>query len=114
MNNNAAEDTTALPDYFLKIPLKDRECKIISHCMRQSPTECDSTDEVNASQMKKEKEVSHLRERGNLEVKHQRFTEALKLYSKAIDLSTGGLSTLLQQISLLFKTWGSSESSGRL
>ena len=89
VNNNAAEDTTALPDYFLKIPLKDRECKIISHCMRQSPTECDSTDEVNASQMEKEKEVSHLRERGNLEVKHQRFTEALKLYSKAIDLSTG-------------------------
>ncbi|XP_067018529.1 uncharacterized protein [Acropora muricata] len=89
VNNNATQDTTALPDYFLKIPLKDRECKIISHCMRQSPTECDSTDEVNASQMEKEKEVNHLREQGNLEVKHQRFTEALKLYSKAIDLSTG-------------------------
>ena len=89
VNNNSAEDSISLPDYFLDVPLRDRECKIISHCMRQPPTDCDSIPEVNASQMEKEKEVNHLREQGNLEVKHQRFTEALKLYSKAIDLSTG-------------------------
>ena len=89
VNNNAAQDTTTLPDYFLKIPLKERECKIISHCMRQPPTDCESTHKVNALQMEMEKEVNHLREQGNLEVKNNRFTEALKLYSKAIDLSTG-------------------------
>ena len=89
VNNNAAQDSTSLPDYFLDIPLKDRECKLVSHCMRQPPTDCDSIHEVNASQMEKEKEVNHLREQGNLEVKNERFTEALKLYSKAIDLSTG-------------------------
>ena len=88
VNNNAAQDSTSLPDYFLDIPLRDRECKLISHCMRQPPTDCDSIHEVNASQMEKEKEVNHLREQGNEEVKHKRFTEALKLYSKAIDLST--------------------------
>ena len=89
VNNNAPQDTTPLPDYFLDIPLRDRECKLVSHCMRQPPTDCESIQEVNASQMEKEKEVNHLREQGNLEVKNNRFTEALKLYSKAIDLSSG-------------------------
>ena len=89
VNNDLAQDSTSLPDYFLDIPLRDRECKIISHCMRQPPTDYDSVHEVNTSQMEKEKEVIHLREQGNLEVKYKRFTEALKLYSKAIDLSTG-------------------------
>ncbi|XP_015768891.1 PREDICTED: uncharacterized protein LOC107347468 [Acropora digitifera] len=105
VNNNATQDTTALPDYFLKIPLKDRECKIISHCMRQSPTECDSTDEVTASQLEKEKEANHLREQGNLEVKHQRFTEALKLYSKAIDLSTGDYRLFSNRSLCYLKLW---------
>ena len=89
VNNNSAQDSNSLPDYFLDIPLRDRECKIISHCMRQPPGDCDSVAEISASQMEKEKEVNHLREQGNEEVEHKRFTEALKLYSKAIDLSTG-------------------------
>ena len=87
VNNNSSQDSTRLPDYFLNIPLRDREYKIISHCMRQPPTDSVSIPEANASQM--ETEVNHLREQGNLEVKHNRFAEALKLYSKAIDLSTG-------------------------
>ena len=89
VNNDSAQDSTTLPDYFLDIPLRDRDCKLISHCMRQPPADCESTNKVNASQMEMEKEVNHLREQGNLEVKNNRFTEALKLYSKAIDLSTG-------------------------
>ncbi|XP_067018532.1 uncharacterized protein [Acropora muricata] len=89
VNNDSAQDSTSLPDYFLDIPLRDRDCKLISHCMRQPQTDCDSIHEVNASQLQKEKDVNHLREQGNLEVKQNRFTEALKLYSKAIDLATG-------------------------
>ena len=89
VNNNAAQDSTTLPCYFLDIPLRDRECKLVSHCMRQPPTDCESIQEVNASQMEKEKKVNELREQGNLEVKHNRFTEALKLYTQGIDLSTG-------------------------
>ena len=89
VNNDSAQDSTALPDYFLDIPLRDRDCKLISHCMRQPPTDCESTNKLKASQMEMEKEVNLLREQGNLEVKNNRFTEALKLYSKAIDLSTG-------------------------
>ena len=89
VNNDSAQDSTALPCYFLDIPLRDTDCKLISHCMRQPPTDCESTNKVNASQMEMEKEVDHLRKQGNLEVKNNRFTEALNLYSKAIDLSTG-------------------------
>ena len=89
VKNDSSQDSTALPDYFLYVPLRDRDCKLISHCMRQPPTDCDSIHEGNTSQMEKEKEANHLREQGNLEVKNNRFTEALNLYSKAIDLSSG-------------------------
>ncbi|XP_015768883.1 PREDICTED: uncharacterized protein LOC107347465 isoform X2 [Acropora digitifera] len=89
VKNDSSQDSTALPDYFLDVPLRDRDCKLISHCMRQPPTDCGSIHEGNTSQMEKEKEANYLREQGNREVKNNRFTEALNLYSKAIDLSTG-------------------------
>ena len=76
VNNNAAQDSTTLPCYFLDIPLRDRDCKLVSHCMRQPPTDCESIQEVNASQMEKEKKVNELREQGNQEVKHNKIGRA--------------------------------------
>ena len=77
----------SLPNYFIDVPLKDRDHKLISCCMREP--EHDNMTEANFSQNEKEEEAVKLREKGNLAIKRNRFEEALDLYSSAIALSSG-------------------------
>ena len=86
---SAAEDGNKLPNYFIDIPLKDRDYKLISHCMRHPPSACDSMDEADSSQNEREKNANQLREQGNLAVQSQKYKEASELYSSAIGLSAG-------------------------
>ena len=84
----STEDNSAkLPDYFIDIPLKDRNRKLISHCMRQKASEGDFADESDSVREEREKKANHLREQGNFAVKNKKFEEALRLYSNAIDLT---------------------------
>ena len=84
----SAEDNSAkLPNYFIDIPLKDRNRKLISHCMRQKASEGDFADESDSDREEREEKANHLREQGNFAVKNKKFEEALRLYSSAIDLT---------------------------
>ncbi|KAL9957641.1 hypothetical protein ACROYT_G034562 [Oculina patagonica] len=82
-NSTSAED---LPSYFIDVPLKDRDYKVISCCMRQPPPEYDATAEEDV-QNEREEKANQLREKGNLAVTKKDFKEALDLYSSAIALS---------------------------
>ena len=86
LERSSTEEDCNLPHYFIDVPLKDRDYKLISCCMRQS---LPGQDEADLSQNKKEEEADTLREKGNLAVKSNRFEEALDLYSSAIALSSG-------------------------
>ena len=77
----------SLPNYFIDVPLKDRDYKLISCCMRQPRH--DDSNEAYVSQKETEETANQLRENGNLAVKSKKFKEALELYSSAIALSSG-------------------------
>ncbi len=81
-------EDSRLPRYFVDVPLKDRDYKLISFCMRQPP-EYDAMAEGDSSQKEREEEANHLRYKGNLAVQRNEFKEALDLYSTAIGLSSG-------------------------
>ena len=86
---NSTEDYSAkLPSYFIDIPLKDRDCKLISHCMRQPASDGDPEDEANSVQKEREEMVDELRGQGNFAVKNERYEEAINLYSRAIGLTS--------------------------
>lgn len=87
--SSSGEDPN-LPPYFIDVPLKDRDYKLISCCMRQPLPRYDDMAEADVPQNEKEEEADELREKGNLAVKSNRFKEALDLYSSAIALSSGG------------------------
>ena len=82
-------DDPNLPHYFIDVPLKDRDYKLISCCMRQPLPRHDDTNDADFSQNEKEEEADKLRQKGNLAVSSERFEEALDLYSSAIALSSG-------------------------
>ena len=85
----SADDYSAkLPSYFIDIPLKDRDCKLISHCMRQPASDGDPEDEANSVQKEREEMVDELRGQGNFAVKNERYEEAINLYSRAIGLTS--------------------------
>ena len=85
----SADDYSAkLPSYFIDIPLKDRDCKLISHCMRQPASDGDPEDEANSVKKEREEKVDDLRGQGNFAVKNERYEEAINLYSSAIDLTS--------------------------
>ena len=85
----SADDYSAkLPSYFIDIPLKDRDCKLISHCMRQPASDGDPEDEANSVQKEREEKVDELRGQGNFAVKNERYEEAINLYSSAIGLTS--------------------------
>ena len=88
LQKSTEENSAKLPNYFIDIPLKDRNRKLISHCMRQMASEGDFVDESDSVREEREKKANHLREQGNLAVKNKKFEEALRLYSNAIDLTT--------------------------
>ena len=86
---NSTEDYSAkLPNYFIDIPLNDRDCKLISHCMRQPASDGDLEDEADSVKKEREEKVDQLREQGNIAVKNEKYEEALNLYSSAIDLTS--------------------------
>ena len=86
---NSTEDYSAkLPSYFIDIPLKDRDCKLISHCMRQPASDGDPEDEANSVKKEREEMVDELRGQGNFAVKNERYEEAINLYSSAIGLTS--------------------------
>ncbi|KAL9957639.1 hypothetical protein ACROYT_G034560 [Oculina patagonica] len=82
-------EDSSLPHYFIDVPLKDRDYKLISCCMRQPLPEHEELAEAKSSQNEREEEANQLREKGNLAVKRNEFKEALDLYSSAIALSSG-------------------------
>ena len=85
----SADDYSAkLPSYFIDIPLKDRDCKLISHCMRQPALDGDPEDEANSIKKEREEKVDDLRGQGNFAVKNERYEEAINLYSSAIGLTS--------------------------
>jgi len=89
LERSSSEEDPNLPPYFIDMPLKDRDYKLISCCMRQPLPKHHDMAEVDISQNKKEEEANQLREKGNLAVKSKKFEEALDLYSSAIALSSG-------------------------
>ena len=84
-----SEDANKLPNYFIDIPLKDRDYRLISHCMRQHPPEFDAMDEADSSQKEREEEANQLREEGNHFVHSKKYEEASKRYSSGIGLTAG-------------------------
>ena len=77
---NSTEDYSAkLPNYFIDIPLNDRDCKLISHCMRQPASDGDLEDEADSVKKEREEKVDQLREQGNIAVKNEKYEEALNL-----------------------------------
>ena len=85
LEKSTIEDGNKLPNYFIDIPLKDRDYKLISHCMRH-PAEHDAEEEAHLSQKRREDDANQLREQGNRAVRNKNFDMALNLYSSAIDL----------------------------
>ena len=69
LNEGAPENGSKVPNYFIDIPLKERDYKLICHCVRHPPVECDSIEEEDSSQKEKEDEANRLREQGSFAVK---------------------------------------------
>ena len=88
LERSSTKEDSSLPHYFINVPLKDRDYKLISCSMRQPLPRHDDMPEADVSQ-NKEEEANELRENGNLAVKSKKFKEALDLYSSAIGLSSG-------------------------
>ena len=77
------EEDCNLPHYFVDVPLKDKDYKVITCCMRNPPPENDAVaDEDN----ERKEEADQLREKGNDAFKNSKLKEALDLYTRAIDL----------------------------
>ena len=86
-HNSTSAEHSIFPQYFIDIPLSDRDYKLISHCMRQRVPELDEMA-VPDFQKKKQEEANRLREKGNLAIKSKNYQEALELYSNAINVLT--------------------------
>ena len=77
------EEDCNLPHYFVDVPLKDKDYKVITCCMRNPPPENEAVaDEDN----ERKEEADQLREKGNDAFKNSKLKEALDLYTRAIDL----------------------------
>ena len=76
------EEDCNLPHYFVDVPLKDKDHKVITCCMRTPPENEAVAEEDN----ERKKEADQLREKGNDALKNSKLKEALDLYTRAIDL----------------------------
>ena len=88
LHEGVPENGAKLPNYFIDIPLKERDYKLICHCMRH-PAEWDAMTEGDSSQKERDENANELREQGNIAVQRKKFEEASRLYSSAIGLSAG-------------------------
>ncbi len=77
-----SEETLKLLLYF-NMPLQDRHYKLISHCMRELPSNREDSTETERTD-----NANKLREQGNEAVTEREYQKALDLYTKAIELST--------------------------
>ena len=77
------EEDFNLPHYFVDVPLKDKDYKVITCCMRNPPPENKAEAEENNE---KKQEADQLKEKGNDAFKNSKLKEALYLYTRAIDL----------------------------
>ena len=89
LDKSATGDYSNLPHYFIDVPLKDRDYKVISCCMRQPLPDNEVVTEAASSHNEREEETNQLREEGNVAVKSGKFKEALDFYSRAIGLWSG-------------------------
>ena len=80
------EEDFYLPHYFVDVPLKDKDYKVITCCMRNSLLENKALAEKDSSLNERKEEANQLREKGNDAFKKRNFKEALDLYTRAIDL----------------------------
>ena len=77
------EEDCNLPHYFVDVPLKDKDYKVITCCMRNPSPENEAVaDEDN----ERKEEADQLRKKGNDAFKNSKLKEALDLYTRAIDL----------------------------
>ena len=81
------EESLKLPQYFMDVPLKDRDYKLISHCLKQPLPDEEARTGRDTTQNGNNKGADEIREQGNLAVKDKHFEEALDLYTKAIGAS---------------------------
>ncbi|XP_022810193.1 uncharacterized protein LOC111347195 [Stylophora pistillata] len=88
LENSITGKNAELPSYFIDVPLKDKDYKVISCCMRQS-AEGEVVAEEAPSQNSAEEEANRLKGEGNIAFKNSKFKEASDLYSRAIDLWSG-------------------------
>ena len=87
LEKSTTRNNADLPSYFVDVPLKDKDHKVISCCMRQS-----AESEVVAEEAPfptSAEEANRLKEEGNIAVKNGKLKEALGLYSRGIDLWSG-------------------------
>jgi len=56
-----------VPRYLFDIPLNDWDNKLISHCMRQPPGECDVVDKADLSQKERDEKANQLRKKETLQ-----------------------------------------------
>ena len=66
---------------YFNMPLKDRYYKLISHSMRERPSNREDSAETKSN-------ANELREEGNDAAKREEYKKALDLYTKAIELSS--------------------------
>ena len=86
LEKSIPDDDCNLPNYFIDVPLKQRDHKVISFCMSKSLPEGEAVAEKESSQKEMEEQANQLREEGNIAVKGKMFKEALDLYTRAITL----------------------------
>lgn len=89
LEKSTTRNNADLPSYFVDVPLKNKNHKVISCCMRQS-AESEAVAEEAPSQTSAEEEANLLKEERNIAVKNGKLKEALDLYSRAIDLWSAG------------------------
>ena len=77
------EEDCNLPHYFVDVPLKDKDYKVITCCMRNPHPE---NEAVAYEDNERKEEADQLREKGNDAFKNSKRKEALDLYTRAIDL----------------------------
>ena len=77
-----SEETLNLLLYF-NMPLKDKYYKLISHCMRERPSNPEDSSDTHRIH-----HADQLRQEGNQAVQSAEYGKALSLYNKAIELNS--------------------------
>ena len=71
------EEDFFLPHYFVDVPLKDKDYKVITCCMRNSLLENKALAEEDSSLNERKEEANQLREKGNDAFKKKKFQRSI-------------------------------------